>query len=147
MATVGKILEAKGSEVFSIGPEESVYHALEVMDEKGVGALAVMDRGRLIGMMSERSYARKVILKGRSSKNTKVRDIMSSPVITASLDWDIDECMRVMTQRHIRHLPVVEDGQLRGIISIGDVVKAIISHQQSTIESLSDYMQIRLEST
>jgi CBS domain-containing protein len=140
MTTVGRLLERKGHDVWTIAPEASVYDAIELMAQREVGALPVVDGDRLAGIISERDYARKVILKGRSSKETRVRDIMTAGVITISPDQSIDSCMGLMTEHHIRHLPVTVDGRLTGMLSIGDVVKYIISDRESTIEKLEGYI-------
>ncbi len=138
---VGFILSLKGRQIWSVPPEASVYEAIELMSEKSVGALPVIDEsGRLVGMLSERDYARKVILKGRHSRQTPVREIMTSPVITATPEDTVDKCMQIMTERRIRHLPLVERDRMVGIISIGDLVKWIISAQEATIKHLHGYI-------
>ena len=140
MATVRQLLEGKGRALFSVKPEDPVLEAIRIMADKHVGALLVMKGDELIGIVSERDYARKVILLGRSSHDTPVSQIMSSPVHTVSPDKSIEDCMRVMTERRIRHLPVVERGRVTGVISIGDLVKAVIEAQQQTIEQLENYI-------
>lgn len=134
------ILEQKSRDVWSLPPEASVYEAIQIMSEKQVGALLVMRNNHLVGFISERDYARKVILQGRSSRDTLVSEIMSSPVTTVSPAQTIDECMRLMTANRIRHLPVVEHGQVTGIVSIGDLVRWIISSQEETIHQLHSYI-------
>lgn len=138
--TVATILEGKGREILGIGPDATVFDALELMAEKGVGALVVMDANRLVGIMSERDYARKVVLLDRGSHETKVAEIMTSEVVTVEPARTVTECMELMTERRFRHLPVVVDGDLIGVISIGDVVKAVISEQRFLIEELEKYI-------
>ncbi len=142
MKTVTHILEAKGSdEIHTIGPNDSVLDALERMAEKEVGALVVTEAsGAIVGLLSERDYARKVVLLGRVSKETPTRDIMTAEVVCVSPEQSVDTCMGLMTQRHIRHLPVVLEDRLVGIISIGDVVKAIIDDQKFAIDELQHYI-------
>lgn len=141
MKTVAHILSAKGHDIFDIGPEASVYEALQVMSEKNVGALVVKDAGALIGIISERDYARKVVLEDRRSLDTPVAQIMTSNVTTAEPAMPVEACMELMTERHIRHLPVVEDGELLGIISIGDVVKVVIADLAAMVEQLDSYIR------
>lgn len=141
MKSVRDILEVKGRDVWSIGPKESVYEAMKLMAEKGVGALLVMEGKELVGIISERDYARKVILQGRSSQTTEVHEIMTSRVAYAELDQNIEECMAVMTEKRIRHLPVINAGRVEGVISIGDLVKSIISEQKFIIEQLERFIK------
>ena len=140
MGTVKHILEAKGNETFTITPDTIVYHALEMMVEKNVSALLVMENEKLAGIFTERDYARKVVLKGKLSKETLIGDIMTRDLITVSPDSTIDECMELMTGKFIRHLPVVADDKLVGIISIGDVVRCIIEEQKSIIGHMEQYI-------
>ena len=140
MKTVQQILEIKGTQVWSIAPDSTVFAALKLMGEKEVGALAVLENGRLVGIISERDYARKVILKGRTSRDTFVCEIMSTAVICTQPEQTVEQCMQVMTEKRIRHLPVVEEEQLVGIISMGDLVKAVIAEQQFMIEQLESYI-------
>jgi len=138
--TVGHVLRAKGYGFHGIGPDSTAYDALEKMAEKNVGALPVLENGLLIGVFSERDYARKVILKGKSSRNTAVREVMSSPPIHVDPGTSLRECMVMMTKNRIRHLPVLDKGVLLGIISIGDAVNAVISEQDATIEELEGFI-------
>ena len=136
MSTVEKLLGSNEQEVWTISPDDTVFEAIKKMNEKSVGALPVVLNNQLVGIISERDYARKVILENRSSKETKVKDIMTERVFHTFLSQKIEECMAVMTEHHIRHLPVVADKKLTGMISIGDVVKYIISDQKFKIEQL-----------
>lgn len=140
MATIGQLLDAKGHEVHALAPDASVFDAIEMMATHGVGALLVLEHGRLVGIISERDYARKVILRGRASKTTLVGEIMTAPVITAPSRLTVEEGMAVMTERRIRHLPIVDDGRLCGIVSVGDLVKSIIAEQQFVISQLQNYI-------
>ena len=140
MSTIKQILDTKGYAVWSIHPRESVFAAIQQMAEKEVGALVVLEGEAVVGIISERDYARKVALKGRTSRETAVRDIMTADVIHVRLDQSIEECMTIVTERRIRHLPVLDSGRLIGIISIGDLVKTIIAEQQFIIEQLEHYI-------
>lgn len=140
MTTVQQLLQTKGADIWSIAPEATVYEALQQMADKNVGALMVVERGKLAGIISERDYARKVILHAKSSMTAPVREIMTSKVFWVKPESTIEECMALMTDKRIRHLPVLENGELVGIVSIGDVVKAIISHQEFMIEQLQNYI-------
>jgi CBS domain-containing protein len=140
MKTVRQLLRGKGPGVLSVSPETPVFEALQVMAEKNVGALLVVEREELVGIFSKRDYARKVILKGKSSKETPVKDIMSSHVLYVRPEQTIEDCMALMTDKHVRHLPVLDQGKLVGVISIGDVVKALIDEQQFIIEQLQNYI-------
>lgn len=141
MKRVQDILEVKGRDIWFIAPDASVYDAMKHMADKGVGALLVMEGGKLVGLISERDYARKVILKGRSSRTTQVREIMTAEVLYAHLEQNIEECMALMTEKRVRHLPVMEQDRLVGVISIGDLVKSIISEQKFIIEQLERYIK------
>jgi len=138
--SVGAILAHKGSAVWSIAPNAMVYDAIQQMADKNVGALPVVENGKLVGIISERDYTRKVILKGKSSKDTPVRDIMTQELMTAHSTDSVSECMRVMTDKRVRHLPVMEGSKLIGIVSIGDLVRRIISAQTATIDNLEKYI-------
>jgi CBS domain-containing protein len=140
MTTVRHLLDGKGRALFTIEPEDPVLEAIRMMADHHVGALLVMRGTELAGIVSERDYARKVVLLGRSSAETPVWQIMSSPVVTVSLDNSVQDCMRLMTERRIRHLPVLDGGRIVGMISIGDLVKAVIEEQQQTIEQLQSYI-------
>ncbi len=140
MGTVRHILQGKGDTVFSITPFHSVFMALEMMVEKNVSSLVVLEDDKLIGIFTERDYARKVILKGKASRETPVGDIMSGNVLTVTLDSSIDECMALMTSKFIRHLPVIDNKKLVGLVSIGDLVKFIIEEQKFIIENMEHYI-------
>jgi CBS domain-containing protein len=138
--SIGAVLRQKAGEVLSIAPDATVYDAIEIMAEKGVGALLVMELGQLLGIVSERDYARKVVLQGRVSKETPVSDIMSSPVVTVTRHNTVGECLRIITDRHFRHLAVVEHGTVVGVVSIGDLVNCVITEQEQTIRHLHAYI-------
>jgi len=138
--TVRLVLKSKDQNVWHISPEACVYDAIVIMAEKYVGALLVISEGKLVGVVSERDYARKVILQGKSSKETPVKEIMTSPAIFVTPDETIQDCLTIMTEKHIRHLPVIENEKILGVISVGDLVKWIISAQQQTISHLHNYI-------
>ncbi len=140
MVTVRQLLDRKGPEVLSVGPEDTVFDAIQKMAENDVGSLIVLDDGHLVGIITERLYARNVFLKGRSSPTTNVKDIMTTRVICARPEQSVEECMAVMTEKGVRHLPVLEYKKVIGIISIGDLVKSIIEDQKFTIEQLEHYI-------
>ena len=140
MTTVRQLLDRKDRAVFSLGPEAPVLEAIRAMAEHHVGALLVMRGEVRAGIVSERDYARKVILRGRSSSDTPVRDIMTSPVLTVSPDTSVEQCMQLVTDKRVRHLPVVEAGRVVGMVSIGDLVKAVIAEQQQQIQQLESYI-------
>lgn len=140
MKIVKDVLQAKGQEVWSVSPEGSVYDALTFMAEKNVGALVVTEKDRVVGIISERDYARKVILKGKSSKELAVKEIMTPRVVCVRPEQTMEECMELMTDKHIRHLPVLDEDRLVGLISIGDVVKAIIAEKEFIIGQLEGYI-------
>jgi CBS domain-containing protein len=140
MTTVRNVLLSKGNVIWSATPDMIVFDALKLMAEKNVGALVVMAGNKLVGIFSERDYARKIILKGESSRTTAVKDVMTSDVVTISPEQPIEVCMAIMTAKHVRHLPVMDNNDLVGLISIGDVVKAIISEYEFTIKQLENYI-------
>lgn len=140
MITVRQVLQEKGNRIWSVSPATTVYDALTLMAEKNLGAVLVMDGARIAGIFSERDYARKVILKGKSSRETPVREIMTKDVLFVSPGHSIEDCMALMTDKRIRHLPVMEAEQLKGVVSIGDVVKAIISEHKFVIQQLENYI-------
>lgn len=140
MKRVRDVLQVKGSEVFTIEPDASVYDAIKIMADQRIGALVVLQGEHLVGLISETDYARKIVLQGRTSANTQVREIMTDRVLYVSPDQDISECMALMTEKRFRHLPVMDNDQLAGLISIGDLVKSIIDEQLFTIEQLERYI-------
>lgn len=140
MLTTKHLLDRKGSQIYSIGPEDAVLEAIQLMADRHVGALLVMRGAELVGIVSERDYARKIILLGRSSAETPVSQIMSSPVTTVTPAHTVNECMKIVTEQRLRHLPVVEKGLVLGVVSIGDLVKAVIEEQQQQIEQLERYI-------
>jgi len=139
--TIGAILNQKGTQIYSIAPDAMVFEAIQMMDAKNVGALLVMRGEELLGIISERDYTRKVFLRGKRSRETRVDDIMSKDVTVTGSNEPVENCLRMMTEKRIRHLPVVDNGKLRGVLSIGDLVKHIISTQSATIEHLESYIQ------
>lgn len=143
MKNVEEILKTKSQHqtVYTIGPDDSVLDALKLLAEKNVGALPVVENNQVVGIVSERDYARKLVLKGRSSAATPVREIMSAPVVTVGRKHKLDDCMNLMTDRHLRHLPVVDQGELLGLLSIGDLVKETIKEQASLIQQLEQYIR------
>lgn len=140
MKKIRELLEDKGTQVWSIAPQASVYDALALMADKNIGALLVMDQGRTVGILSERDYTRNVILRGRKSKDTQVSEIMTSRPVCVSPDQTVEEGMALMTDKRVRHLPVIEDERVLGLVSIGDLVKSIISEQQFIIQQLEHYI-------
>jgi CBS domain-containing protein len=140
MRTVRQLLEAKAPEIFAIGPDAPVVDAIRLMAEKRIGAVLVMQAGRLAGILSERDYARKIVLQGRSSKDTPVRDIMTAQVISVGLGDSADHCMQLVTEKRIRHLPVLDGDNVLGVVSIGDLVKAVIEDQQLELDQLQRYI-------
>ena len=140
MASVKQLLQGKGHDVWSIGPDMSVYEAMAMMAREEVGALVVLEGEKLVGMLSERDYARKIVLQGRSSRDTKIRDIMTTRVVFARPEQSVEDCMAMMTEKRVRHLPVMDGEKLLGIISIGDLVKSIIEEQQHVIKQLEQYI-------
>jgi CBS domain-containing protein len=140
MISVKQILESKGSKTWTISPDATVFDALKLMADRGIGALVVMGKDDIVGIISERDYARKVILQGKFSKDTLVREIMSTQIYGVSPDTTAEECMAIMTDKRFRHLPVCKDGKLVGVVSIGDIVKSIIAEQKITIDHLESYI-------
>lgn len=140
MKTVRDLLQSKGHEIWSVAPDDTVFAALELMAERGIGAVLVLDGANVAGILSERDYARQVILKGKASKDTPVRDIMTTELFVVTPEKTVEECMELMTERRIRHLPVVVGDRLDGLLSIGDIVKAVISDKQDQIEQLETYI-------
>ena len=140
MKIIKELLEEKGRNVWSIGPDANVYDALKLMAENEIGSLIVLEDNRTIGIITERDYARSVVLRGRASKDTPVREIMTSRPICATPDQTVEECMALITERRVRHLPVIDGDELIGLISIGDLVKSIISEQKFIIEQLEHYI-------
>jgi CBS domain-containing protein len=141
MRTVREILSGKGNDVYSVSPDDTIFNALKLMAEKKIGAVLVIENGEIAGIMSERDYARKVVLEGKSSKDASVREIMSHKVIYVDIDRMVEECMALMIEKRIRHLPVFENDKLAGIISIGDVVKAVIDEKEFVISQLVHYIK------
>lgn len=138
--TIETILGSKSRQIWSVSPDATVYDAIALMAEKNVGALLVMENEKLVGIVSERDYSRKVMLKGKTSRNSYVREIMTTELTTAHPRETVEDCLRFMTEKRIRHLPVMADGELRGVISIGDLVKHVISAQSATLAQLRDYI-------
>jgi CBS domain-containing protein len=138
--TIDAVLNTKGGEIYSIAPDATVFEAIAMMDDKNVGALLVMENDQVVGIISERDYTRKVFLRGKRSRETRVEEIMSRDVTITTSNEPVENCMRLMTEKRIRHLPVVDNGKLRGVLSIGDLVKHIISTQSATIEHLESYI-------
>jgi len=138
--TIASILKNKGCNLWSVDPEATIYDAIALMAEKSIGALVVLSEGKRVGIVCKRDYARKLILQGRSSKDTRVREIMTSSVITVTPENTVDECMRIITNRRVRHLPVLAGDEVMGVVSIGDLVRAIIAEQAATIDHLHSYI-------
>lgn len=139
--TIGAVLNQKSKEIYSVSPNATVFEAVQLMDTKNVGALLVMDGERLVGIISERDYTRKIMLRGKRSRETKVAEIMSATVFTTNRREGVETCLRLMTDRHIRHLPVLDGDKVVGVISIGDLVKHVISCQQAAIAHLESYIR------
>jgi CBS domain-containing protein len=140
MCLVSQILQSKGHDVWFVGPQTTVFDAVKLMSEKGVGALLVMENKKMVGIITERDYARKVILAGKSSRQTPVKDVMTKRVLWVAPERTVEECMALMTDKRVRHLPVVDNTQVVGMVSIGDLVKAIIAEQQIIIDQLQNYI-------
>lgn len=138
--TVSALLHHKGSEIWSVPPETTVFEAIKLMADKNIGAVLVMSGGKLSGVFTERDYTRKVILQGKTSKETRVREIISSETFSVGLNHSVEECMKLMTEHRVRHLPVVEEGKVVGLVSIGDLVNWIISTQSATIDQMTQYI-------
>jgi len=141
MTTIRQLLREKGHKICSVGPESTVYDAIRKMADEDIGSLVVMEGGKIVGIITERHYARNVVLKGRTSPATRVRDIMENKVLYAQPDQSVEECMAIMTDKRVRHLPVIEQGKEIGLVSIGDLVKSIISDQKFTIEQLEHFIR------
>ena len=140
MTTVDNLLKHKGNDIWSLGPNATVFEALEMMAAKNVGGLLILENGTLVGIFTERDYARKLILKGRFSQDTRLRDLMTKNVLYVKPQNTVEDCMKLMTEKRIRHLPVLDDGRLIGVLTIGDLVKQIISEQEATIHHLENYI-------
>ena len=140
MTTIGQLLKTKGNEIWSIAPQATIYEALQIMSEKDVGALLVVHKGDVVGIFSERDYARKLILKGKFSKDTSVEELMTRKVLYVGPESTIEDCMALMTAKSVRHLPIIKNERLIGIVTLGDVVKQIISDQEFTIHQLENYI-------
>ena len=140
METIRQLLNRKGAHIWSLSPDATVYEAVELLSQRGIGALLVVDAGKVIGIVTERDYARKVILMGRSSRDTKVEEIMATDIVHVHPDHSVQECMELMTEKRVRHLPVLEEDKVLGIVSMGDLVKAIITEQRFFIRQLEQYI-------
>ena len=140
MGKVRNILQSKNESIFTVGPDITVYRAIELMCQKNIGAIIIEDDGRLAGIFTERDYARKVVLKGRSSKDTLVAELMSRDPFTVNSDTSVDDCMALMNDKHIRHLPVVDKGTIMGVVSVGDIIRFMIDEQKTIIEHLENYI-------
>ena len=141
MTMIRQLLREKGHKIYSVGPDSTVYDAIRMMADENIGSLLVMEGGKIVGIITERHYARNVVLKGRTSPATRVRDIMESDVLYVQPDQSVEECMAIMTDKRVRHLPVIEQGKEIGLVSIGDLVKSIISDQKFTIEQLEHFIR------
>jgi CBS domain-containing protein len=141
MTTIRQLLREKGNKIYSVGPDSTVYDAIRKMADENIGSLVVMEGGKIVGIITERDYARNVVLKGRASPATRVRDIMENRVLYAQPDQSVEECMAIMTDKRVRHLPVIDQGKEIGLVSIGDLVKSIISDQKFTIDQLEHFIR------